>query len=98
MVLPKYYLVSSYKSAMCAVWKCYLQVYRLFLLFPLSSEKPLICLTPLALNSASPLLNLAGLPHACVPSASPRVRTSALVSSAFKYTIITGDPSTLLDQ
>jgi len=94
MVLPKYYLVSSYKSAMCAVWKCYLRVYGLFLLFPLLSEKPLVRLTPLALNSASPLLNLAGLPCACAPSALPCVWTSVLISSAFKYALWTGDKNT----
>ena len=42
MVLPENCLVSSYKSAMCAAWKCYLRVYGLFLLFPLLSDKPLL--------------------------------------------------------
>ena len=70
MALPNYYLVSSYKSALCAAMECYLQFSRLFLLFALSSESP-SSIAPLALNSALLLLNAARLPHACVPAALP---------------------------
>jgi hypothetical protein len=40
MVLPNYYLVSSYKSTLCAAMECYLRVSGLFLLFALLSESP----------------------------------------------------------
>ena len=73
---------------MCAAWKCYLQVYGLFLLFPLLSEKPLVRLTPLVLNSTSPLLNITHLPHACTLPASPHVWTLALVSGTFTLKVL----------
>ena len=89
MVLPENYLVSSYKSAMCAAWKCYLRVSGLFLFIPLSLESLSFASQTLALNSASPLLDVARLPRASALPASPRARTSVPVSSAF----ILGSPS-----
>ena len=71
MALPNYYLVSSYKSALCAAMECYLRVSGLFLLFALSPES-LLSIAPLALNSALLLLNAARLPRACVPAVLPR--------------------------
>jgi hypothetical protein len=70
MVLPNYYLVSSYKSALCAAMECHLQVSGLFLLFALLSESP-SSIAPLMLNSALLLLNAACLPCACAPAALP---------------------------
>jgi hypothetical protein len=72
MVLPNYYLVSSYKSALCATTECYLRVFGLFLFIALSSESSFIHRTSLALNSALLLLNAARLPRACAPAALPR--------------------------
>jgi hypothetical protein len=71
MALPNYYLVSSYKSALCAAMECYLRVSGLFLLFALLSES-LSSIAPLVLNSALLLLNAACLPRACAPAALPR--------------------------
>ena len=55
MALPNHYLVSSYKSALCAAMECHLRVSGLFLLFALPSES-LSSIAPLALNSALLLL------------------------------------------
>ena len=90
MVLPNYYLVSSYKSALCAAMECYLRVSGLFLLFALSPES-LSSIAPLVLNSALLLLNAARLPRACAPAALPRASDlsapchSTLVKLAWKY-------------
>jgi hypothetical protein len=70
MALPNYYLVSSYKSTLCAAMECYLRVSRLFLLFALSPES-LSSIAPLTLNSALLLLNTAHLPCAYAPTALP---------------------------
>jgi hypothetical protein len=92
MVLPNYYLVSSYKSALCAAMECHLQVSGLFLLFALLSESPssiaplMLNSALLLLNSALLLLNAACLPCACAPAALPHASDlSALCQASLGY-------------